>query len=196
MRINGQQLADAAVAKRPDTEKYGPDAPPQIVYKDEMCDKFVRNSYERAGGGKMTRWAGSNDMYRNALSCLYPLDMAKGQGILVPGAVLFIVKPGYNPKYKDDLGDAEHIGILTLSPHAEVMHSSASRGGVYPSTLKNAWTHAGLLKEVSYGVDKVVEIPKELDTDYEGRGGDLSVEKTLFRVMLPEANRGQTVNMR
>ena len=174
MRINGQQLADAAVAA----------IPMGITYQQEMCDAFVRNSFKRAGGD-MGRYAGSNDMFRNALSVMYPLDMAKN--ILVPGALLFIVEPGHNAKYNDDLGNASHVGIYTGAPEAEVMHSSASRGGVYPSTLKNAWTHAGLPKAATFGTSKPVE------TD-DGRGGNL--EKTLYRIILPEANKGQTVNMR
>ena len=131
--ITGKQLADAAVAA----------IPMGITYQQEMCDAFVRNSFKRAGGD-MGRYAGSNDMFRNALSVMYPLDMAKN--MLVPGALLFIVEPGHNAKYNDDLGDASHVGIYTGAPEAEVMHSSASRGGVFPSTLKNAWTHMGLPK--------------------------------------------------
>ena len=170
-KITGKQLADAAVAA----------IPMGITYQQEMCDAFVRNSFKRAGGD-MGRYAGSNDMFRNALSIMYPLDMAKN--MLVPGALLFIVEPGHNAKYNDDLGDASHVGIYTGAPEAEVMHSSASRGGVFPSTLKNAWTHMGLPKAATFG------------EEYGGRGGDIVSEKTLFRVMLPEANRGQTVNMR
>ncbi len=170
--ITGKQLADAAVAA----------IPMGITYQQEMCDAFVRNSFKRAGGD-MGRYAGSNDMFRNALSVMYPLDMAKN--MLVPGALLFIVEPGHNAKYNDDLGDAIHVGIYTGAPEAEVMHSSASRGGVFPSTLKNAWTHMGLPKAATFG------------EEYGGRGGDIvSDQKTLFRVVLPEANRGQTVNMR
>ena len=182
--ITGKQLADAAVAA----------IPMGITYKMQKCDKFVLESAKRAGKD-LGRYAGSNDMFRR-LKKMYPLDMAKKNGTLRPGAVLFIVEPGYNAKYDDYLGKADHVGIYTNDPKAEVMHSSETRDGVYPSTLKNAWTHAGWLDGVDYeDNDRPSPVPDD-QNDYGGRGGDIVAEKTLFRVVLPEANKGQTVNMR
>ena len=91
---------------------------------------FVEQSVRRAGG-EIKDYAGSNDMFRNACSVTYPLDGRKPD----VGDVLFIVKPGYNAKYKDDMGDAEHIGIYDR-PTPEVVHSSATKGCVAESTLK------------------------------------------------------------
>ena len=129
--ITGKQLADAAVAA----------IPMGITYAQEDCQMFVEQSVRRAGG-EIKDYAGSNDMFRNACSVTYPLDGRKPD----VGDVLFIVKPGYNAKYQDNMGDAEHIGIYTGSP--EVVHSSATKGCVAESTLKNGWTHGGKLLAV------------------------------------------------
>lgn len=123
-------------------------------------------------GGRMS-YAGSNDMYRNACINILPVSAS----YLVPGMVLFIVKQdGKEPdKYKPDgLGNASHVGWYTGGKH-EVVHASASAGKVAPSTLKNGWTHAGMLKAV----------------DYEG-GGEVH-EPWAGRVSAPS---GGTVNLR
>ncbi len=150
--ITGKQLADAAVAA----------IPMGITYAQEDCQMFVEQSVRRAGG-EIKDYAGSNDMFRNACSVTYPLDGRKPD----VGDVLFIVKPGYNAKYKDDMGDAEHIGIYTGSP--EVVHSSATKGCVAESTLKNGWTHGGKLLAVFTGATEpaqpdqfgVIDLPSD-----------------------------------
>lgn len=201
-QVTSKQFVDAAVAKLPLWDNETKQMRMQILYQTEMCDGFVRNSIKRAGGD-MGRYAGSNDMLRNALTKLAPLNSASGKEFLVPGALLFIVKPGHNGKYNDELGDASHVGIYTQRPEAEVTHSSQSKGGVVPSTLKNAWTHVGLAKAVDYSASQA---PTNNDTDYGGRGGELDMSdqttttvpnmNTLYRVVLPAASAGQTVNFR
>ena len=118
-----------------------------ITYAQEDCQKFVEETMVRAGG-KMPNYAGSNDMFRNACSEVHPL-----QGVPPLGALLFIVvhDGGEPEQYKDNLGNASHVGIATGKP--EVVHSSATRGGVAESTLKNGWTHYGLIKGLTYGGD-------------------------------------------
>lgn len=128
------------------------DRVPPIPYSEEMCDQFVRATVKRAGGD-MGRDAGSNDMFRRAVTNVMPLDDAIRTKALKPGALLFIVDHDGKepPQYRSDgLGNAWHVGIYTAGRH-EVVHSSQSRGGVYPSTLKNGWTHAGWPKAVSDG---------------------------------------------
>lgn len=98
-------------------------------------------------GGRMS-YRGSNHMYREACDKVLPLADAKR--LLVPGCVLFIVDEGDTPSgYYDNKGNASHVGWYTGGKH-EVVHASSSRGKVAASTLKNAWTHAGWLKEVEY----------------------------------------------
>lgn len=147
--VSGKQFALTAIKRR----HLG------ITYKQEMCDAYVERTLE-AAGGPYINYAGSNTMLREAVTELVPLSEAQRMGILQPGMVLFIVKyDGQEPaKFRaDGLGNADHIGVFTgttdpdTGEYIEVMHSSASRGGVYPSTLKNAWTHAAKYKNVSYG---------------------------------------------
>lgn len=174
MSITGKQLAQAAI----DALDKG------ITYQQEDCQAFVENSVKRAGG-TVKDYMGSNDMLRNALTKMYELPAAIKGNLLQPGWLLFIVEPGHNSKYNDEMGDASHVGIFTGAPQAEVVHSSGSRGGVFPSTLKNAWTHAGPPVFASFDSEQ---------NDNQGRGGKL-VNK-LFRVVMPEENAGQTVNLR
>ena len=139
MKITGIQAA--IEAERAVTQN------PPILYEHEDCQRFVKNTIKRAGG-EIDEYAGSNDMYRNACSEILPLAIAK----LIPGMVLFIVAHdgGEPAKYKaDGLGNASHIGWYTGGVY-KVVHSSATRGQVAASTLKNGWTHAGYLKALTY----------------------------------------------
>lgn len=138
--VSAQQCANAAEAAVLRS--------PPITYQQEDCQAFIEQTVKRAGG-RMKDYRGSNDMYRNACTSVVPLKGAK----LRPGMVLFIVKhDGREPeRYKaDGKGNADHVGWYTGGIY-EVVHSSASRGQVAPSTLKNGWTHAGWLKEIDYG---------------------------------------------
>lgn len=183
-KITGEQLARAAIGA----------LDMNISYQKEDCQAFVEQSVKRAGGS-MKDYAGSNDMYRNACSVIYPIDKAKANGVLQPGALLFIVaQDGGEPeKYKaDGLGNGSHVGIYTKDPKAEVVHSSASRGGVFPSTLKNGWTHAGLSNEIDYPSISFVE-----ETEYGGKGGKFDMgEERLQTIILPDESAGETVNLR
>ena len=159
------------------------DRPRPILYTEEDCQGFVEQTIRRAGGqGK--DWRGSNDMFRNACSYIAPLAQAKREGRLVPGAVLFILKKdgGEPDRYKaDGLGNASHIGWYTGGRY-EVVHSSASRGQVAPSTIKNAWTHVGWMKEVDY-------------SEYTAPAGQ-TIENEVF-IMLYEATvTGGALNVR
>lgn len=140
MKPTGRQVAEAAMA--------GAERVPPILYSEEDCQAFIENTVRRAGG-TIPDYRGSNDMFRNACSKIVPLKGAS----LEPGMVLFIVKAddGEPDRYKGDkLGNASHIGWFTGGRY-EVVHSSASRGSVQLSTLRNGWTHAGWLKSVDYG---------------------------------------------
>ena len=149
------------------------DRQPPILYSQEDCQAFVEETARRAGG-TMKDYRGSNDMFRNACTRIEPLNSRAGKEMLVPGAVLFIMKKdgGEPARYKaDGLGNASHIGWYTGGRY-EVVHSSASRGQVAPSTLKNAWTHVGWMKEVDY-------------SEYTAPGGQ-TTENEVF-IMLYEA---------
>lgn len=149
--ITAQQCAnaaEAAVLRKP-----------PITYDQEDCQAFIEQTVKRAGG-VMRDYRGSNDMYRNACSEIVPLAIAR----LQPGMLLFIVEHdgGELDQYKaDGLGNASHVGWYTGGIY-EVVHSSDTRGGVAPSTLKNGWTHAGYAKELSYTGQPPVDVKPEV----------------------------------
>ena len=141
---------------------------PRIKYSDTDCQAFMELIFQNCG--VKISYAGSNDMYRNACNWVGTLEQAKKQGCLVPGAALFIVEHdgGEPEKYRSDgKGNASHVGMYVgsnalidvdkngKSRTCDVVHSSASMERVAGSTLKNAWTHVGLWKNVDFGVEVV-----------------------------------------
>ncbi len=123
-----------------------------ISYQQQDCQAFVEGCVRDCGGGMAYR--GSNDMFRNACTWLGTVKEAKALGRLVPGALLFIhaFDGGEPSAYRaDGKGNASHVGLYCGLDGAEAAHSSASRGRVATSTLKNGWTHAGWAKEIDYG---------------------------------------------
>ncbi len=128
----------------------------------------------RSLGGEMS-YRGSNDMFRNACAYVDTLSQARKVGRLIPGAVLFIVKNDGNepPQYRDGKGNASHVGWYCGGRY-EVVHASSSKGKVAPSTLKNAWTHAGWLKAVDYASQEQnkEEVNTGMDMIAYGASGD------------------------
>lgn len=139
---------------------------PPILYSQEDCQAFVEQSIKRAGGD-MGDYRGSNDMFRNACDKVMTLFDAQMAEVIGPGCVLFIVEQdgGEPDRYKaDGKGNASHIGIYTGGQY-EVVHSSASRGRVAESTLRNGWTHVGWLTAVDYYFDLPEGEEKSFDVD-------------------------------
>ncbi len=125
---------------------------PTVSYKQMDCQAFLEHCINENGSPKIN-YRGSNDMFRNALNWVGTLKEAETLGYLQPGVWVFIRDfDGKEPQRykKDGLGNAHHVGMYTKKPGIEVVHSSASRGGVYPSTLKNGWTHVGIPKDVIF----------------------------------------------
>ena len=175
--VTSEQFAQKAVERRHLGITYEGDR------NSEMCDAFVENTL-KAAGGPDKNWEGSNTMLRKALTAMYPLDMARKQGLLERGMLLFIVAHdgGEPPQYQNDgLGNASHVGIYTdlkdpvNGEYVEVMHSSYTRGGVAASTLKNGWTHCGKYIGVGYaGSGTPAEDPAKPDvTSYPSAGNVL-----------------------
>lgn len=192
--ITGQQLADAAIAKLPVADKEYPFLPKlQITYDQEDCQGFVKGSFKRAGKPMSRRYAGSNDMARNAMEKLYDLNTALKQNLAQPGWLAYMIEPGHNAKYDDEMGDATHVGIYVGTPGAEIVNSSASKGGVIASTFHRGhlWTHIGPAKEVLYTSSQ--------GNEYGGQGGKIQVDtgtERLHQVIMPIGKEGQKVNFR
>ena len=120
------------------------------TYAEMDCQAFVEYCVNQCGGSMA--YAGSNDMYRNAVAYLATIENAKAEGRLVPGAGLLIVEEvgaGTPARYRGDgLGDATHVGLYVgekaltdvdkngKSRACNTVHSSASRGRVVGGTTK------------------------------------------------------------
>lgn len=108
--------------------------------------------------GVKLNYTGSNDMFRSACSWIGTISEAKAQGKIVPGAVGFIVEwdGQEGERYRNDgLGNASHVGIITLSGDTYSVDASSSAGKVRGRSERDAvrtWTHIGWLKALDYGV--------------------------------------------
>ena len=87
-----------------------------------------------------------------------------------------MVEPGWNSKYNDNMGSAEHIGIYTGIPGKEIIHSSASNKGVIASTFHRGhlWNYAGGMKDVN--LDGFASTD---NNDYDGRGGQMGTKRDV-----------------
>lgn len=156
---------------------------------DEMdCQAFVEHCVRQAGGSMDYR--GSNDMARHVV-WLGTLENAQAEGMLRPGALLFIHEEDESAlpaRYAGDgLGDFSHVGLyvgedaLTDTDKngrrraCDVVHSSATMGRVAGSTLQNGWTHVGWAHEIDYGEEAVPGVEAGAGIDQGAAGGAAAV---------------------
>lgn len=132
-----------------------------VSYSVMDCQAFVEKCLSDCGCKKDL--AGSNTWYREVMKNGWvgsPEDCKKEFGTIPKGAFLFIhsFDGKEPPKYRDDgLGNASHIGLVTMPRGEGAIHSSQSKGCVCESkfkgkTIKNGgWNKVGLwLSNVSY----------------------------------------------
>ena len=162
------------------------------TYEEMDCQAFVEHCVKQAGGSMSYR--GSNDMARHA-AWLGTLENAQAEGMLRPGALLFIHEEDESAlpaRYVGDgLGDFSHVGLYVgadaLSDTdksgrrraCDVVHSSATMGRVAGSTLQNGWTHVGWAHEIDYGEEAAPGVEPGADSSDVADGGkDMSDELT------------------
>lgn len=131
-----------------------------VPYSEMDCQAFVERCLRDCGINKDL--AGSNAWYREVNNHGWvgtPEECVAMLGKVPKGAFLFILEQdGKEPaKYRPDgLGNASHIGIVTMPRGEGAIHSSASRGCVAESkfagkTIKNGgWNRVGLWDDVMY----------------------------------------------
>lgn len=129
-------------------------------YSQMDCQAFVEKCLSDCGCKKDL--AGSNAWYREVANNGWigsPEECVNMLGCVPKGAFLFIQDfDGKEPaKYRGDgLGNASHIGLVTMPRGEGAIHSSSSRGCVAESkfvgkTIKNGgWNKVGLWEQVSY----------------------------------------------
>lgn len=131
-----------------------------VPYSQMDCQAFVEQCLRDCGLDM--NLAGSNawfrEVYKNG-QVMTPEDCVKRYGKVPKGAFLFILKNdgGEPAKYKPDgLGNASHIGLVTMPRGEGAIHSSSSRGMVCESkfagkTIRNGgWNRVGLWNRVEY----------------------------------------------
>ncbi len=154
------------------------------TYEEMDCQAFVEHCVKQAGGTMSYR--GSNDMARHA-AWLGTLENAQAEGMLRPGALLFIHEEDESAlpaRYAGDgLGDFSHVGLYVgadaLSDTdkngrrraCDVVHSSATMGRVAGSTLQNGWTHVGWAHEIDYGEEAAPGVEPGAGIDQGAAGG-------------------------
>ena len=132
--------------------------------KGTDCINLIGWAMQELGGRDVPR--GSNETWNKGMAWRGTLSEAKRLGKLVPGTILYIdyAKPAGGSDGTP--GKMDHAAVYVGPGHGiktpdgkagDVVHASASRGGVYPSTLANAYTHAAWLTGVDYGTTDVTE---------------------------------------
>ena len=140
-------------------------------YREMDCQAFIEWCLRQCGLKKDL--AGSNAWYREVMkngTVMTPEECVKQLGKVPAGAFLFIhAFDGGEEKrgYRDGLGNASHIGIVTGKGEGAI-HSSSSRGCVAESrfrgkTIRGGWNRVGLWNRVRY------EYGDDGETERQGR---------------------------
>ena len=108
---------------------------------------FVRIFREQ--GAKIAH--GSNTIYRNYCSQKGLIGSAYD---LVPGMAVFKWNPNTPEKFKDDLGDFQHIGLVISGSPLKIIHASSAAGRVVIDEKLGKWKYWGMLKNVDYGQEE------------------------------------------
>lgn len=140
--------------------------------KGTDCINLAGWCVQEIGGRKEDVPRGSNTAWRESMQWTGTLAEAQRAGKLMPGALVYI-RDAPTAQWPD--GDYGHVGIyvgkqIGWNADQVIVHASSSRNGVYPSTIKNAWTHVAWLKCVDY-VSALTESQKddmpETETNYD-----------------------------
>ena len=136
-------------------------------YDDIDCQALVEAMLRDVGIRQ--NWRGSNAMYRDMAWVGTPEECVEKFGRVPVGALLYILEATGAPDiYKDDVGNASHVGVRT-GVGLGAIHSSQSKGGVVESkfankTIRNGgWNRVGICKLLDYGsdIEEALYGPKE-----------------------------------
>lgn len=128
--------------------------------KGTDCINLIAWVMQELGGKSVER--GSNKAWQANLKAgryTATLEGAQSARMLLPGSILYIDYTKPPGGATGTAGTMDHAGVFVGDGHGiktpdgrpgNVVHASLSRGGVYPSTLQNAWTHVLWLDGVDY----------------------------------------------
>lgn len=123
-------------------------------YSEMDCQAFVETMLRGVGINRNLR--GSNAWFREMDWTGTPEECKRVFGCIPLGAMLYIWQPDGAPsRYKDDKGNATHIGVY-IGRMDGAIHSSQSRGKVCYSkfagkTIRGGWNRVGLWHALDYG---------------------------------------------
>lgn len=157
-----------------------------MEYEDIDCQALVEAMLRDVGVKQ--NWRGSNAMYRDMAWVGTPEECVAKFGRVPVCALIYILEATGAPDiYKDDVGNASHVGVKT-GVGLGAIHSSESKGGVVESkfankTIRNGgWNRVGICKLLDYGsdIEEALYGPKEaVRTQEKARvktqGGDLNL---------------------
>jgi len=99
--------------------------------------------------------AGSNAHWRACVWRGTPAECIKAFGCIPGGAALFIWSAGHNDDYNDELGKAEHIGLVWgkyVSIAASQSREKVVESNFAGKVINGGWNMIGLLPWVDYGL--------------------------------------------
>lgn len=135
-------------------------------YSKWDCQAFVEQVLKDLGvrkpDGKPYNWLGSNSMFRNHIKWRGTIRECREKfGCIPRGAFLFLVKNDGGERergYKDDLGNATHVGLYVGTEPNPCMDSQPT-GGVQFRKL-SVFTHVGLMSMIDYSTNATPPEPE------------------------------------
>ena len=131
-----------------------------IPYTKLDCQAFVEQVLKdlgvRKSDGTPYNWKGSNSMFRNHIRWRGTIEECRKKfGEIPKGAFMFLVKHDGDEQlkgYKDDLGNATHVGLYVGTEPNPCMDSQPT-GGVQFRKL-SVFTHVGLMSMIDYSTSQ------------------------------------------
>lgn len=144
------------------------------------CSGLFVKCYQDQGA---SIYHGSNTIYRK-----YCSEKGKLANVsqLRLGMAVFKWNAKTPEKFKDGLGDFQHIGLVTSTNPLRIVHASSAAGCVTTDTKLGKWAYWGWLKDVA----KSDSTPGVLDETEEGEEEAMTEYATVI------ADSGSTVNIR
>lgn len=109
------------------------------------CSGLLVYAYKHFG---QSIYHGSNTIYRQYC---YDQQSLTSEKQLVPGMAVFKWNSNTPSKFHDNLGDFQHIGVVTHVRPLRIVHASSAAGKVITDTKLGKWKYCGRLKAVDYG---------------------------------------------
>ena len=118
-----------------------------------------------------TIYHGSNTIYREYLS---QRGKITSEVDLQPGMAVFKWNNHTPEKFNDDLGDFQHIGLVTSISPLRIIHASSVAGRVICDTKVGKWKYWGLLKGIAESSDKSTDERRQMVT-VKSAGGKVNI---------------------